>query len=259
MHVSRLAAGGMALLCTAVTCGAGSRSVMRRPDAVPKRATTVSTLAVVEARTPRLTVPRYDTSGTYPQVRGGGLDLRAVNRALRAAVLADQRAYAAYAHKEKPRVAYRERGVYKTAVDRRYVSASTVVVSALIPLTTEVFPGQHNGDGWLGMTARVPSGKRLTITELFANPDQGIKVLATAWKARIRQSGGGRCLRIYPEAYRPTIRNYRAFALAPRGIAVGSWEVAACYRLVATVPYRILQPYLSELGSTLVAGVRRPR
>ena len=257
--MSRLAAGGIALICTAITCGAGSRSDVRRPDVHARQATAVSSLAVVEARTPRLKVPRYDTSGTYPQVGGGSLDLRAVNRALRAAVLADQRAYAAYARREKPRVADRERGVYKTAIDRRYVSASTVVVSALIPLTAELFPGQHNGDGWLGMTIRVPSGKRATITDVFANPGQGIKVLATAWKARIRQSGGGRCLRVYPESYKPTVNNYRAFALAPSGIAVGSWEVAACYRLVAIVPYRVLEPYLSKLGSTLVAGVRRPR
>jgi hypothetical protein len=250
--VSRLAVGGIALLCTAITCGAGSRSDARRVD-------TVSALAVVGARTPRLRVPRYDTTGTYPQVRGGTLDLQAVNRALRAAVLADQRAYAAYARKAKPRVVYRERGVYRTAVDRRYVSASRVVVSALMPLTTEVFPGQHGDDGWLGMTVRVPSGKPVTITDLFVRPDRGVKVLALAWKARIRQSGGGRCLRIYPESYKPTVKNYRAFALTPGGIAVGSWEVAACYRLVATVPYRVLQPYLSKLGSTLVAGIRRPR
>ena len=218
----------------------------------------VSALTVVEARTPPLRVPHYRTSGTYPQVRGGKLDLRAVNAALRAAVLADQRAYTPYARRERPRLVPRTHGVYRTGVDRRYLSASTVVVSALMPATRELFPGQHDGDGWLAVTVRVPSGRRVTIGDLFARPDRGLRVLAAAWKARIRRTGGGECLRLYPSVYAPTARNYGAFALTPAGVAVGSPEIAVCYRLVATVPYRLLRPYLSGLGAALVAGVRRP-
>jgi hypothetical protein len=251
--VRPLAPCALALLTAGLACGGGSH------DAGHSGGRTVSALAVVEARTPPLRVPRYRTSGSYPQVRGSGLDLGAVNTALRVAVLADQRAYAPYARKEKPRVVYRERGVYRTAVDRRYVSASTVVVSALMPLTREVFPGQHEGDGWLAMTVRVPSGKRVTITDLFAQPGQGLRALAAAWKAKIRRTPGRRCLQTYPDVYRPAAANYRAFALTPSGIAVGSWEIAACYRLVATVPYRLLRPYLSKRGAALIAGVRPPR
>jgi hypothetical protein len=222
-------------------------------------ATTVSSLTIIEAPTPPLQVPGYDTSGSYIQVRGGGLDLRAVNRALRRVVLADQRAYAPYAREERSRTVYEENGVYRTAVDRRYVSASTVVVSALMPLTREVFPGQHEGDGWLAMNVRVPSGSRVGIRELFASPGRGLRALAAAWKAEIRRTRGRRCLRIYPNQYRASAANYRRFALTPSGVAVGSWEIAACYRLVATVPYGRLRPYLSRLGATLVAGVRAPR
>jgi hypothetical protein len=197
-------------------------------------------------------------AGDAPALAGA---LRRVHgdAALRAAVLADQRSYAPYARREKPQTTYREPGVYRTAVDRRYVSASTVVVSALMPATREVFPGQHNGDGWLAVTVRVPSGRRVTIGDLFARRDRGLRALAAAWKARIRRTGGAPCLRAYPEAYVPTTRNYEELALTPRGIAVGSSEIEACYRLVATVPYRRLRPYLSELGTALVAGVRPPR
>jgi uncharacterized protein YecT (DUF1311 family) len=216
-------------------------------------------LTVVAAPTPRFPVPGYDTSGTYPQVRGGGLNPRAVNAALHTAVLADQRAYAPYARKEKPRVQYRQHGVYRTAINRSLVSASTVVVSALLPATREVFPGQNGGDDWLGMTVRVPSGARVRITDLFAKVDQGLRVLATEWKARIRRTDGAPCPRVYQEQYTPTVEHYRNFALTPGGIAVGVGEVAACYRLVATVPYRVMRPYLSKLGSTLIAGVRRAR
>ena len=51
----------------------------------------VRRLKVALAPTPRFPLPDYDTSGVYPQVGGVDLDLRAVNRALTAAVLADQR------------------------------------------------------------------------------------------------------------------------------------------------------------------------
>jgi hypothetical protein len=255
--VRRFAAGAIVLIGTAVACGAGSQGG-HRPDALARLATAISPLAVTEARTPRLRVPRYDTTGTYPQVRDA-VDLQAVNAALRRAVLADQREYTPYARREKPRVSYPDHGVYRTAIDRKYVSASTAVVSALIPLTREVFPGQHDGDGWLGVTVRVPSGTRVTITDLFAKPRQGLRVLATAWTTRIRRTSGRPCLRIYASHYSPTVSNYRAFALTPAGVSVGSWEHAACYRLVATIPYAVLRPYLSKLGATLVAGVRKPR
>ena len=83
-------------------------------------------------------------------------------------------------------------------------------------------------------------------------------MLAAAWKARIRRTGGRSCPDVYREVYAPTAQNYGAFALTPSGLAVGTPEVAACYRLVATVPYRVLRPHLSRLGRTLVDGVRAP-
>jgi hypothetical protein len=226
------------------------------PSKVSVSSSAATPLRLAVAPTPPLPVRRYDTSGTYPQVRDDKVDLEAVNAALREAVLADQRAYAPYARKEKPRVAFRESGVYRTAIDRKLVSASTVVVSALMPATREVFPGQHEGDGWLAVTVRVPSGAKVTISDLFGNPAQGLRVLASAWKARIRPTDAHPCLRIYPTTYSPTVENYRAFALTPSGLAVGSPEVAACYRLLAIVPYAVLRPHLSSLGAKLVDGVR---
>lgn len=239
-----------AAVCVTTSWGASPGFPGRKP---------VHPLTVVLARTPPLGVPRYKTSGTYPQVRRGDQNLRAVNASLRRLVLADQRAYAPYARREKPRVRYRARGVYRTTVDRKFLSASTVVVSALLPLTRELFPGQHDGDGWLPMTVRIPSGRPVRVTDLFADPRQGLRVLAETWKQLIRRTDGAPCLRIYPEIFRPTARNYHNFALTPSGITVGSWEIAACYRLVATVPYATLRPYLNKLGTTLIAGVRHPR
>ncbi len=217
-------------------------------------------LAVVGVPTLRFAVPRYDTSGTYPQVKGAGLNLMAVNGALRNAVIADQHSYAAtYARKEKARDVQKDHGVYRMGIDPRYLAASTVVVSALLPLTRELFPGQHSGDGWLGITVRVPSGTRVTITDLFTHPREGLRALATAYKDKLRKTPDGvECLKLYPDDYRPTVANYSAFALTPRGLVVGTWEDTACYRIATTLPYSFLKPYLSNLGSTLVAGARRP-
>jgi hypothetical protein len=253
----KLAVSMIVLVLVVSACDSStSSSDSSAPPKGPVSSSTATPLRLVLAPTPPVPVRRYDTSGTYPQVRHDNIDLKDVNAALREAVLAGQRAYAPYARNEKPRVVYRESGVYRTAVDRKRVSASTVVVSALMPATRELFPGQHEGDGWLAVTLRVPSGARVTISDLFANPDQGLRVLASAWRARIRRTGARSCIRLYPKTYSPTVENYRAFALTPGGLAVGSPEVAACYRLLATVPYAVLRPHLSSLGARLVDGVR---
>jgi hypothetical protein len=219
-----------------------------------------SPLVVVEAPTPPLRVPRYDTEGTFPQVRDGGIDLAAVNRALRLAVLSDQREYAPDARRYSRGTARRYRGVYRTTVDRRLLSASTVVVSALMP-ATKLYPGGNQGRTWVAATVRVPSGQPVRIIDLFAKPERGLRVLAREWKARLRRTRPELwpCVTLTPADYRPTARNYRLFALTVGGLAVGFWQAPACDRLHATVPYAALRPHLSELGKTLVAGVRRPR
>lgn len=239
----------MAALAVICAVAAAGGTAADRPSGV-------SALTVVPASTPRFAVPRFDTTGTFPQVREGDDTLRAVNAALRNAVLADQRAFEPYARREEPGINHRYRGLYQTTINRSLLSASTVVVSALLPATRELFPGQDGGDDWLGMTVRVPSGTPVRITDLFAHANQGLRILAMAWKARIRRTSAAPCLGAYADMYTPTVAHYKNFALTVRGIAVGTEEVAACYRLVATVPYRVLQPYLSNLGRTLVAGVR---
>jgi hypothetical protein len=112
-------------------------------------------LKVVQVATPRFLVPRYNTFGTYPQVRGGRASLIAVNDALTQAVLREQRFYAVSARKAvRTRNPYR--GVFQTGVVRRFLSASTRVVSALLPVR-ELYPGGNDGDGWIAVTIHVPS------------------------------------------------------------------------------------------------------
>jgi hypothetical protein len=120
-------------------------------------------------------------------------------------------------------------------------------------------PGASLGKGWVAMTVRVPTGAAVRITDLFADPSHGLRVLATAWKAQMRQTKLWGCIAKDLIRYRPTAQNYRYFALTPNGVAVRSWQEERCNRTQATVPYTLLRPYLSSLGKQLVVGVRRPR
>jgi hypothetical protein len=215
-------------------------------------------LTVVASPTPRLPVPRYDTSGTYLQVRDGDLDLSAVNATLREAVLTDQRAFAPAARRASVGTARSYRGIYETSVDRGLLSASAKVVSELMP-ATERYPGGSLGKGWIAVTVRVPSGARVAISGLFRDPAEALPVLGAAWIAALPNQARAFCVMLHLGDYEPTARHYRYFALTPKGLALGFWQEAACNRLQAIVPYSILKPYLSKLGAMLIAGVRRAR
>jgi hypothetical protein len=220
----------------------------------PGHAQAVSSLRVVQAATPRFNVPRYDTSGKYPEVRGGSASLIAVNHALRQAVVNEQRSYAVSARKAV-RTGNPNRGVFQTGVVRRLLSASTGVVSALIPLR-ELYPGGNDGDGWIAVTVRVPSGKRVSLVELFKDPAIALPRLAGVWLGRLTDDERTHCVANYLRFYSPSLTHYRNFALTPNGIAVGFWQAPACERLAAIVPYAAIRGYLSPLGRQLVAAVR---
>ncbi len=261
MAVAQAAVGVAALLGSAVVTACGGESSARGSGAT---GADVRPLALRQAPITPLRVRHYVTHGTYPRASGGGdVDLRRVNAALRQAVIDDETAYArtiraAKAALDRTNSLYRVPGRYRTRFDRDYASASTGVVSALMPLTRELFPGQHGGDGWLAVTVAVPSGRRISALDLFTNRRGAIRALAAAWRAKL---GGAVniCAKIYPESYRATARNYSHFALLANGIAVGSWEVESCYRFVTVLPYSVIEPYLSPLGKRLVSAVRIPR
>jgi len=232
------------------------RSHPQRPDA-----SVVVPLAVSRAPTPRLRVPRYDTSGSIPQVTGSRTDLRRVNAALREAVLRDQRAYTPSARSSAKNAGRGCRGVYRLAVDRSLLSASSAVVSALLP-ATKLYPCGNEGQGWVSMTVRVPSGRQVRLAQLFRDPEgEGLFKLGVAWFRVVarERSWHLECVVVHLRHYEPTLQNYRYFSLTPRGLALAFWQEPACSRVEAIVPYRTLRPYLSRLGKELIAGIRRPR
>jgi hypothetical protein len=215
-------------------------------------------LSITVAPTPPLAVRQYVTEGTFPQLPpqvGMGIDARAVNAALRDAVLADQEAYAPVARKWR-RIFARDNsvyahhpGLYATAVDPKLLSASSVVISALLPTTRDRSRGE-GGWGWLTVTVDVRTARRVSLRELLGEPSRAMKALTQAWIEKIRDTPCGWNYRsVYPTA---------RFALLPAGVAVAVPAAGACGRGVATVPYHVVQPYLNALGRSLVDGVRSP-
>lgn len=260
------------LVVVGAASGCSSGGDGRRTDAAESK---VGSLTVVQVTTPALQVPNYRTSGTFPQVSSSELDLKTVNASIRTAVLEAQREYGREARQRwraMPQLFdpdYRESGFYATSPRRNLISASSTVVSTLIPLRA-VVAGGTGGETWLSVTVRVPSGSPVGIDDLFTEPARGLEVLAAAVRRRILFANT--CVRasvadpvggkFTGRGLDPTLPNYRHFALTPKGLEIGfpagQVAAAACNRLSVAVPYSVLRPYLSDLGRKLISGVRRP-
>jgi hypothetical protein len=264
-----VAHGGVGLVAVLLTpCSEGSAapsSVRASEPGSRTHSRGVMPLVLVNAPTPRFRVSGFDTSGTYPRVSGKNSNLRAVNATLRNAVLADQRAWEPIARSARADLVHRAtgrwraRGVYRTEVVRRFSSASTVVVSALIGVTRAPTHYLLRGAEPLTVTVRVPSGRRVAITDLFEDRSKGLRELAAIARAQLRRGGFGQCLDRNPSLYSPSARNYRNFVLTPRGLHVQFERAGYCGPVGATVAYDRLRELLSSLGGKLVAGVRKPR
>jgi hypothetical protein len=230
------------LAAAATGCGGHAHVAPRQP----------SPLGIVSAATPRFPAAHFLTQGTFPQVRDPKLALGPVNDALRVAIVADQRAFAAYARPYLERASgHRSRGFYDTEFERPLLAASTVVVSALLPRSRSVLTAPlRRGDlsGWLGITIRVPSGARVRLPELFAQRARAMSVIEERIRADTLLLSS---VRRHPAAALADPQ----FALLPTGLAVGVAEIG--WQDDVIIPYGALQPYLSGLGRELVAGVRR--
>lgn len=222
-------------------------------DSAPSAGT--ASLRLRATPTPKLKVDRYNTSGVFPSLMGRR-GVAAANHALRQVVLSDEQRYLPAARRAVARQPHLH-GIYRTQINARLVSASTVIVSALIPIT-RLYPGGNDGQSWLSAAIDVRSGKAVALGALFRRPDIALRVLASRWKAKVRRTSLWPCVEKDLPSYTPTFAHYRYFALVPSGLAFGFPQEPACSRLVATLPYRIVEPYLSPLGQRLVHGVRRP-
>jgi hypothetical protein len=248
---------GLSADAAALTGPAGSQS--QRPP--------VRSLKVSLSKTPHLPMPAMVTSGSFPLFTDPRIDLSRVNVVVRRVVLDDERRFRARALHVDPRTAP---GVYNTSPDLRLVSASTVVVSVLLP-AVKLYPSGNDGASWISVTVAVATGRAIGIADIFEDSARGLHALAAEAYNRLRATNtcvkgsvDDRILgRDFSRGFQPTAANYKYTALLPRGVTVGFpvGQVAApaCGRVSVRVPYSTVRPYLNDLGRALIRGVRRPR
>lgn len=229
----------------------------------------VKSLRVRTRPTPALRVTNFRTAGSFPQVSGRDVAVTPVNRVLRRAVVTEehlwrQTAISAYRSNPTLRTATQS-GIFQTSVDRRLISASTRVVSVLMP-ELAMLPNGTGGEAWLSITIDVASAKVIRLQDILIGVD-GLRRLALSVFRQIKATN--RCfaaeIPLYhgvQGAFSARWANYRDFSLTPSGIAIGfptaSIAPPPCGRISTTVPYQVIDPYLSQLGNWLVEGVRAP-
>lgn len=211
----------------------------------------------------------YQTSGSYVQV--SGIDgLGAVNTALRDLIVDDQKRDRTTFSSYGPGPAGSGPGIYSSQPDKGSVSASSAVVSVLIP-TDAIFPGGNDGSGWLSSTLLVPSAGKVTLDQLWADSSgAGLDALATAASAKVlasnpciaqqEQQEGDANGTTFGGGIAPTARNYANFALTPSGLAIGFAQgqlaAEACDTTKVVVPWSTLRPYLSATAKQLITELR---
>jgi len=221
-------------------------------------------LVVIAAKTPKLhpacRAARIQVSGTYLQVAHEGIRLRKVNAALRRAALDDQKSLLG---QKCPQIGSVGPGpaIYAPRLQRRLVSASSVVVSALMPAAS-LPPGANFSYGWAAVTILVSNAERVTVVDLFQHPKKGLSLVAAASRSRLL--AGYACARNYLNlaGLEPEARNFRFFALTSRGLVIGfsagSVAPQICGALHVTLPYALFRSTLSRLGREVISGIRQP-
>jgi hypothetical protein len=250
---------GASLVLCAAGCGSNRASDAAKP------------LTVVPRMVPKLPVAHYRTSGRYFRVERQGVALAPVNRTLADALAREERTWAARARAElatlPASLVKLYTGTFRVQLDPRLVSASTSVVSALVP-TLELFPGGNDGNGWISVTARVPSGAPVTLPDLI-EPGGWNSLSFAAHHALMRTNSCFRERLTIPaqaqhsaEGLAPRPSNFRHFALTASGLALGFGigDVAGvpCGGVFAIVPYADIEAHRTPAGRDLVASLRLP-
>jgi hypothetical protein len=229
----------------------------------------VESLRVVMRPTPTLKATNFRTAGSFPQVSGNDVAVTSVNRELLRAVLTEehvwrQTAMSAYGSNPLLRTATQS-GVFQISVDRHLSSASTRVVSFLMP-ELAMLPNGTGGEAWLSITIDVASARVIRLQDVLEGVT-GLRRLASSVFHLMKATN--RCFASEAPLYHGVRGafsahwgNYRDFSLTPSGIAIGfptaSIAPPPCGRSSATVPYNVIGPYLSPRGKALIAGVRAP-
>lgn len=228
----------------------------------------VSRLRVVDIRLPSVANAQVRTSGSFPVLASSDASSARVNATLEQAVRTDEHRFAVLVKSEKvdPRTAP---GVYRMAPTMRFISASSVVFSMLVP-TRRVVPGLNGGDSWFAITILSHNDRIINLGDLFSNTREGRELLSRVVRERLAATN--RCVRnslrdpvaghAFRHALNATVENYRDFALLSTGLAVGFavGQVAypACGRVDVVIPYRAIAAVSSRFGRNLMESTRAP-
>jgi hypothetical protein len=230
----------------------------------------VTPLKVVQIDTPRATTTtEVEESGTYFKVLTSSSALGSVNAALQAAVRSEEDRFLTAVNKAEP---IRGPSVFKTTFVREYLSASTAVVSELLPISETLGPG-GTGESWIATTVSVPSGRKLDIFDsMFSSSSIGLRLIAASVRHQIMNgvSSQDECVRQsqanlpeFAAGFDPTMSNFTYLSMTTKGLAVGIPQEQiggdACGGIEVTVSYAAVRSALSSEGRKLIGELRSPK
>jgi pimeloyl-ACP methyl ester carboxylesterase len=207
--------------------------------------------------------PDFTTSGDYVQVSGAA-GLGTVNAELRELIINDQAALRALEKNYPPHEG--PPGIYSSEPRQGQISASSAVVSALIPAASATPDAATLIQHWVSGTYLVPSGTPVSLPSLFTSLPQGLQALARFAKAGLLATNG--CVRQFntevgstgDAGFAPTRSDYQYFAMMPAGLAIGFLDgqvsEMACGDAEVTVSWSQLRPYLSPFALQLISKLR---
>jgi hypothetical protein len=237
----------------------------------------IHSIPIREVPTQSLGVSHYVTSGTYPQVAGSG-EWRSVNRALFSSFAGTEAQFARAARNELQGlgpILPSESGLYKTAPDESLMSASSKIISIMLP-TDSAYPAGVFTEDWQSVTVLVPSGARVDLLQrLFKDPAAALRIISIDTFRGISSgnSPADKCVQMLyaplkvgvgtaPGGFAPRQTNYRFMALTSDGLAIGipQGQVASdsCGSVSFKIRYTSLEHYLSKGGKQLISWVRQP-
>jgi hypothetical protein len=167
--------------------------------------------------------PWFKLEGTVIQLTGRS-DLNSVNAALRAAVARDQEFSKEVARKGFPEglgLDIRNNGVKYSITPLEY-SVSSSMVSVLYHVELRRLDEGPSGKHWRSVTLAIPSAKTIAVSDLFAEPVNGMKNFGDFSKALVGSECGSDRPNILPVSdkfYQASF--YSDFALTPIGLVLG--------------------------------------
>jgi hypothetical protein len=199
----------------------------------------------------------FTVAGSLPQLRHAGASETAINERLRWVV--EQGIAQAEASVRPTSGRFAGGGEFTITPDRSLISANSVLVSALLPVTASR-PYGTSSPYWLSVTITVSSPKSaVSISNVITAA--GFGLLAKSLRERLQ---GNKCVEQLAgndlsRASAPMASSFRQFAMLPAGLAVGfpasaNGPLYECGNPYVVIPYSKLAGAMSPAGKTLATA-----